>query len=631
MSGRRPWGGALLLPLVLLIAALPACRGVDLGELPPPTRLELPGTRQGPAALPTVPRELDGTTVPAVESSRVLLQVPEAPYALALETATGVPAGQSAAFRLTREGNREPLLFIAVEGGESGRWVHRLVDLPGAGRYLLEVLPSATWSRRTGADAPSGAAFSLPRLVPAEPGGAGDDRPNLLLISADTLRADRLGCYGADRPTSPAIDRLARDGVLVERAYAASNWTLPSHYSLFTGLDPSAHGVNPDMGAVAGYFRPAELLPVRGTGVEVTLAETLRERGYRTWAFTESGWVSPRFGFDQGFDAYRAEPAGLATTEEHVLSWLQRNAERGPWFLFVHSYEVHQPYLAPEPFASRFVPPGHVGFALPGAAIPIQELVRFRHAAFPATAGDVEALRGLYDGEVAYLDATVGKIRALLEEAGVERRTVLVFTSDHGEELLERGALDHVHSLHEEVARVPLVIWAPGRLGLPPGSRLGGGPASLVDLAPTLAGLLGMAEESPVGQGRDLSGLLLASPEASAPPPRLPPEEPVYAESLGRGGEPVRAVWLERRGHLYKYLRREVRGGPLEQLFDLSEDPGETRNLSASRRGLFEEMRSLGEARSAASESIRESLGAGEGVDMDEETREILRSLGYVR
>jgi arylsulfatase A-like enzyme len=603
---------------------------VDWEELPPPVRLELPGPEQGVAPLPTDSRELDGTTVHAVQARRVALEVPEAPYDLALETATGVPAGASASFRLTRRGEEEPLLFIVEEGGDTGRWVHRLVDLPGPGLYLLEVLPSGPWGRRGGADPPEGAAFSLPRLVPAEPGGGADDRPNLLLISADTLRADRLGCYGAERETSPSIDRLAREGLLFERVYAPSNWTLPSHYSLFTGLDPAAHGVNPDMGAVAGYFRPAELLPVKGTGAEVTLAETLRERGYRTWAFTESGWVSPRFGFDQGFDAYHAEPAGLAATEEHALAWLERNAERGPWFLFVHSYEVHQPYHAPEPFASRFVAPDHVGFALPGARVPIHELVRFRHPAFPATEGDVEALRGLYDGEVAYLDQAVGRIRALLEKAGVERRTVLVFTSDHGEELFERGAVDHVHSLHDEVARVPLVLWAPGRLALPPGTRVGGGPVSLVDLAPTLAGLLGVGEGAPRGQGRDLSRLLVEPPVAEKPA-RLPSGEPVFAESLGRGGEPVRAVWMERAGRLYKYLRRDGREGLVERLFDLSSDPGETRNLSGRRPALLEEMRALGEARSAASGEIRESLGAGEAVDMDEETREILRSLGYLR
>jgi arylsulfatase A-like enzyme len=613
-----------------LLAAL-ACGGPGSGEPPLSISMGLPGPKQGPPALESGPRELDGTTVPALSARRLSLEVPEAPYALALELATGVSPGEKAAFRLTRAGDPEPLFFVVMEGGENGRWVHRLIDLPGAGSYRLELLPAGAWDRRLGAEAPDGAAFGPPRLVPAEPGAGEDDRPNLLLVSADTLRADRLGCYGSERPTSPAIDGLAREGLLVERAYAASNWTLPSHYSLFTGLDPSAHGVNPDMGAVAGYLRPAELLPVRGTGREVTLAETLRGRGYRTWAFTESGWVSPRFGFDQGFDAYHAKPSGLESTRENALAWLRHNAERGPWFLFVHTYEVHQPYHAPPPYDTLFVPPGHVGFALPGTPVPIAELNRFRNAFFPASPGDVEAIRGLYDGEVAYLDGLVEGLRRVLEEAGVERRTVLVFTSDHGEELLERGALDHVHSLYEEVARVPLVIWAPGRLGLPPATRLEGGPASLLDLAPTLAGLLGVDGEGAARQGRDLSSLLLGEGEWAGGARRLPAGEPVFAESLGRGGEPVRAVWLEREGRLYKYLRRDAAEGRVERLFDLSADPGEVDDLSSSRGALLEEMRALDAARREAADELRQSLGAGGAVEVDEETREILRSLGYLR
>lgn len=616
-------GAGSLLALGILLAA--GCGG---GPEAPRTRLE-PG--EGPVRgedLAWSPRLFAATTRPAMLHHRVVLDVPPVQGSWALDLATGVPAGQRAAFRVSGKAGGTPLLFEVVDGGESGRWIPRRINLPGPGAYVLEVLPDGPWARRMGREAPTLAAFSLPRLIAAGPGGAGDHRPNLLLISADTLRADRLGCYGAERPTSPAIDRLAAEGLLVLHTYAASNWTLPSHYSLFSGLDPSAHGVDPDLIDVGGYLRPAQKLHIRGSERETMLAEVLGAAGYRTRAFTENGWVSARFGFHQGFDAYDSHQEGsLERTRERALAWLRENAERGPWFLFLHTYEVHQPYHAPEPYKRRFMDPAHVGFALPGIDVPIQDLNRFKIPSFPPTAGDRDAFRALYDGEVLYLDDFVGAIRDALVKTGVERRTILVFTSDHGEELFERGGFDHIHSLHEEVSRVPLVIWAPGRLGPPPGTRLGGGPLSLTDLGNTLLGLMGLADDHRLGSGRDLSRFLVPG----SPGGVLPDGAPVFAESKGRSSEPLRSVWIEMQGRRYKYLRQETRAGVREWLYDLDVDPGETRDRAAGHPELLARLRAEVVRREQAAAVVREALGVTEEAELDEETREALRGLGYLR
>jgi arylsulfatase len=638
-TGRRWW------PLALTLAGLlaQACRQGEEAVVRLAFETDT-GRLVGEASLEWSPRELGSTTRPLLPHRRALLEVPGGSGAWALEFATGVPADERAGFRLVPEGEAEPVFFEVVDGGSDGRWVPRRVRLPRAGRYRLEVLPAGTWARRLARPAPDGACLSLPRLVPADAGPSGDRRPNLLLISADTLRADRLGCYGAGRPTSPEIDRLAAEGILVERAYAPSNWTLPSHYSLFAGLDPSAHGVDPDLvavGLLAEVWGGVGDRPPRpddgegdpgrpsltGSGRETTLAEVLRAAGYRTRAFTENGWVSARFGFHQGFDAYDSDTDGLLErTRERAMAWLRSNAERGPWFLFLHSYEVHQPYHAPEPFRSRFLDPDHVGFALPGALVPPHELNRFKSAGFPPTEGDIAAFRALYDAGVLNLDGLVGAVRRALEEAGVERRTIVVFTSDHGEELFERGGFDHLGSLHEEVARVPLIVWAPGRTGLPPGTRLGGGPVSLTDLGNTLLGLLGVPAERPIGLGRDLSEFL--GPGASGGP--LPTGAAVFAESRGESSEPVQAVWEDGPDGWWKYLRKETQTGVREWLYELRTDPGEARDLSGREADRMARLREALRQRRAAASAVREALGGGGSVTLDEESLEALRKLGYV-
>ncbi len=525
------------------------------------------------------------------------------------------PAGGKARFVVTAGGRT--LLDVVHEGGaERGIFVPHEVTVPGGdGEVMVRFETRAAgflagFLRRP---APAGSGFSVPRVLADPARRSADPRPNVLLVSLDTARADRLGCYGNPRPVTPHLDALARDGVRFARAEAASNWTLPSHYSLFSGYTPAAHGVLPDLGAFHGYLHPDQRLNVRGSGRETMLAEALRERGFRTVAITENAWVSPRFGFSQGFDVYRYDGRhSLPGTAVAALAELSRNGSRGPWFLFVHTYAPHQPYHAPREFRLRFASPDHVGFAWPLALVPIGEYYRFHTRIFPAAPSDVRAFRDLYDGQLAWADTLVGQLLGELERQGLREQTLVVVTADHGEELLERGLLDHGDTLHEEVTRVPLVVAWPGRV---PAGVVVEETVSGIDVAATILDLVGVGDR--LGDGRSLVPCWTAAGCG---------ERIAFAEAIGFGGEPLHAAW---RGSV-KYVVRKTAEGTREMLFDLRNDPGERRNLASRRAPDLARMRRVLREHLAAAAKVRGRLGVAE-EQVDEETLERLRGLGYVQ
>ncbi len=358
---------------------------------------------------------------------------------------------------------------------------------------------------------------SLPELL-STPADQEPARPNLVLISVDTLRADRLGIYGYSvRPTSPRLDAWARRGVVFESAVATAPWTLPSHVSMLTGTGALAHGVN--------YRLPApESLPF--------LAEILRARGYSTAAWTGGSWLAPRYGFAQGFDVYRAWTAPddwdgeLAAHVEAASEWLASAAVE-PFFLFFHTFETHAPYVPREPFYDRWaraagvrgapiriydrlLPPlAEEGFALR------KQLAAGRdgEAVFGASPDELLQVGVAYDSGVAYADRQLGRLLDALEARGLAERTVVVLTSDHGESLGEEGLVSHGH-LHDSNLRVPLVLALPE--GGARGTRI---PTqiSLADLVPTVLDLLGLPVPGGL-DGRSLSPLLTGQPAAT---PRL--------------------------------------------------------------------------------------------------------------
>ena len=363
--------------------------------------------------------------------------------------------------------------------------------------------------------------------------GGGGTGVNVLLISLDSTRRDLLGAYGFEsarapgRSSSPNLDRLAAEGVLMEDAYSTTSWTLPSHMSLLTGQPELVHAVDID------YLRPDRSRP--------TLAGALRARGYRTAGFYSGPYLDPRFGFAQGFDRYedgygpalakasrelraadeRVERAGPAdgpaaraarqqallrvealshedvssrSVVDAALSELEAAAAAGgPFFLFTHFFDPHYDYVAPAPHDTAFDPDyageldGRDFWANPKLSEPDPEHpgLRVRRA----SERDLEHVRALYAGELAWTDAQIGRLLDKLGELGLAQNTLVIVTADHGDEFFEHGSLGHRRTLFEEVVRVPMILRLPGALAA---NRRVGGLVSTVDVVPTVLELLAL-------------------------------------------------------------------------------------------------------------------------------------------
>lgn len=369
---------------------------------------------------------------------------------------------------------------------------------------------------------------------PASDRPAGGVRPNVVLISIDTLRSDRLPAYGYDAVETPAIDRLAAEGVLFERAFTHVNVTLPSHASLFTGLLPPEHGVRDNAG-----YRLSDGIP--------TLAAELGRHGYATGGFVSSYVLRAWTGIDRGFDVY---DDGVRFETGRQLGELQRPGEEtlvaasqwldavadGPFFLFVHLYEPHAPYQPPAPFAERYDDP--------------------------------------YNGEVAAADRVVGQLLARLDELGLYEEALVILLSDHGEGLMDHGEMDHLILIYREVLQVPLIVKLPG------GERLGervGANVSLTDVAPTVYSLLGLEPPARLA-GVDLLRLRAALPGEA---PRHIVSESVYPR-IHFGWSDLASI-IE--GDLH-YIE-----SPAPELFRLSEDPGEQNNVIQEERSAARRLR----------------------------------------
>jgi arylsulfatase A-like enzyme len=360
-----------------------------------------------------------------------------------------------------------------------------------------------------------------------------------VLISLDTLRADHLGAYGYGRPTSPFLDALAGRATLFENAVVALPGTLPSHMSMFTGLYPPEHGVYPEK-SLASAIR--------------TLPEVLHGEGFRTGGHTEGGYVAGRYGFSRGFDEWSDEspmvegPKGLVKSRDAVkrtfrlgLEFLRRARRRDAFFLFLHTYSIHDPYDPPEEYRARYWsgPPPDGAFPPSGA-----DLAAYNLGQRDLVPRAVEYYRALYDAQIRYTDDVLRDFFEGLAGLGLKDSVTVVLTSDHGEEFLEHGKLVH-EQVYPECLHVPLVV-------LRPGQRAGRRVSALVrtiDLAPTLFELAGIppARWPPVS-GRSLVPLLRGETG--------PAERDAYAEAFVTRD---RAVYRQSLGRLYEYVRREAR------------------------------------------------------------------------
>ncbi len=313
------------------------------------------------------------------------------------------------------------------------------------------------------------------------------DRYNLLLISIDTLRADHLGCYGYERDTSPGIDELAKDAVLFENAIIPAPYTGPSHATMMTGLYPAAHGV-----LTNGYRLHEET---------TTLAERLRGEGFKTAAFVAAKSVlGKRFGFNQGFEVFKQgllRQRRAAKVNRDALRWLERTASSERFFAWVHYYDVHCAYRAPQPFFDMFYPD------YGGELDPRGKCGKPHYNNMELSEDDFEYLRALYDGELRYVDTQVAALLTRLEELRLKGKTIVVITSDHGESLGEQRLIGHNLCLHDYEIRIPLIINHPG---LVRGARVRH-QVDLVSLTPTILDLLGIPADNSL-DGESFAGLL---------------------------------------------------------------------------------------------------------------------------
>ena len=304
---------------------------------------------------------------------------------------------------------------------------------------------------------------------------------NVILISIDTLRADHLGCYGYERATSPALDLLAAGGVLFEEAAATAPYTVPSHASMLTGLYSRSHGM-----ITWARRLPEEIQPI---------AARLSAQGFATAAMVNVSLLNQRFGFGRGFDEYFSiapEPAGAAaaTIVSFAKDWMQRHrGER--FFLFLHFYDVHSDYDAPDEYRRKFVRP-YAGRSN-GTTEQLSRYLKGRIGGWGEP--DARHLADLYDASIRQLDDQLGPFFEELRVGGLWDRTLVIVTSDHGEELLEHGTVLHSHVLYQESLHIPLIL---AGADLPQGTRIPE-PVSLVDITPTILALYGL----PAGDDMD--------------------------------------------------------------------------------------------------------------------------------
>jgi len=467
------------------------------------------------------------------------------------------------------------------------------------------------WRRRP---APTGlrAALALLAVLAALRAGAELEAwraargPNLLLVSIDTLRADHLGAYGYDLPTSPTIDaRLAGEGVTFTDVYSQSPKTTPSHMTLLTSLYPSVHGVE-----LWQNGKPAHVL----NPAVHTLAEILKNAGYATAAFTGGAQVDPVRGFDQGFDLYT-----VSGQQRRARRWLGRHRWQR-FFVFYHTYDVHDPYLPPDEYIRLFDPDyrGRVLDAIHrlraegGMSVAAWEGIsrRFWDSVDRSDPRDVRFVERLYDAGIRRMDTeTIRPLLDRLDQLGLARDTLVVFTSDHGEAFGEHGQFQH-DDLYAGTVRVPLVLRWPGRL---PASLRIASRVRLIDVMPTILELLGVPAP-PSLQGQSLTALL----------------HDAYGSPAAEG-----AVSEYSDARLYESLRRGglsyIVDGPEERLFDLVRDPAERQNVLATRPEEAAAMRAALERWRRNCRALAPLLGPRGGtIAPSDETARRLRALGYM-
>jgi len=488
-------------------------------------------------------------------------------------------------------------------------WRDHAVPIPGPTRELSFRFDTELLEPRTHAF--SLAVWSAPTLYVSTARPA--EASNILLVSLDTLRADHLGTYGYPHDTAPFLrETFDGQGYVFEQMVASAATTGPAHMTLFTSFQPYVHGV--------------------GTGIEgkvlspgiVTLAEALRAGGFQTGAFTENAAIQLGVGFERGFESYAEDRNPVVNRQlgefekgiEHTREWLQRNRGKR-FFFFLHTYQVHGPYTPPEAYADLFPDPP-AGYE-PSADVP----ARYDPA--------------LYDREIRYTDDLMRRLFDVLREEGLAENTVVVVTSDHGEEFLDHGYLGHGSHVHAEITHIPLMFWG---AGIPKGERFER-PVGHVDVMPTLLEMSGLPVPDGL-MGKSFAQVFTTDDARSPFAARPLFSEAWYPFAKSAPGEhlSVDQPTLAVRVGDQKLIRFKRPDGFAYEMYDLAEDPREQADLYNESPPELSRLQELLDAYPDFSLYRREQLeredgsqpaGGGGALDARQaEREEKLRALGYI-
>ena len=620
MSGA---GMLRFLSIVLTVTALPACSRKVPSE-PPVSLLEQTyvvfSNSSEPAISSPVSLGEDSRpclTAPTPSEVRFRVKLPPRPL---LTFAIGIKrkkidegvAGGKARF-VVKAGVESPSSVVfqrEIHTARSDQWIDQSVDLrPFAGKEIWLSFEGG----KAGADATGDAIGALGfAALFADP--ILHDRARyregrgVIVVSIDTLRRDHVSVYGYGRRTTPTLEALANEGVVFEDAVTTAPWTLPAHASLLTSLYPSSHG------AVDLH---------RGVPDDVSsLPRLLQQNGFFTQAVVTHLYLSKQYGFGHGFDGHwyrydaRAEPV-----TERAISFLRERGDRD-FFLFLHYYDPHWHYDPPPPFDRTF-DPDYAGVAS-GVWWEFKE-----ETADSIDPRDLRHILALYDGEILYADRQLGRLFRVMKEVGIYDKTLVVVTSDHGEEFLEHGGWEHQKTLYEEVLRIPLLMKLPGSEGA--GRRVSQ-QVSLVDVAPTILDDLGSPAAAGF-QGRSLLGLIRGSEKSPAGPPgSVAPGGGVWAETQHTVDDSHKLAW--RQGANGKKLIVTRGDDGLEasvELYDLAKDPRERDDLVSGEPSWVERALQQVESFLARASERRESGAPPPAVELTPDQLDKLRALGYAR
>lgn len=431
------------------------------------------------------------------------------------------------------------------------------------------------------------------------------NRPNIILLSIDSMAARHLTCYGYARKTSPAMDRLAASGVLFENVIAQTNWTKPSLASLHTSLYPSVHktdsrGETGDRTDERARNR-ANILDNRFR----TMAQEFKDGGYATAGISNGGYAHSFFGFGRGFDYYENEGGGLKSCSYRMLQWVLKNPGV-PFFTWMHAWDIHFPYMDRPPY-NRMYAPRHAEIVLDAAT-----RYKVNSGERKLSASELEFLEGMFDGAINYVDDLVATFVTELDRLGLSQNTILVITADHGEAFQEHGFVEHTECLYGEVLQVPLILVGPGmEKGLRIKSQV-----RLIDIMPTLLDLCGLSPQ------KDIQGISLLPWITGTVKNDL-----IAASETERGGGQVAIS----DGH-HKLIKHKAEGRV--EVFDLVADPKETTEIGSTNPEVRAKMEGLlsswdRETRYRSDKYWTDSTGA-ENTEMSVEVVGRLKDLGYL-